>query len=822
MEDLKNKLTPMMRQWMDAKAKAKDAIVLFRMGDFYELFGDDAVRAAPILELALTSRDKDKEGGMPMAGFPHQAAPQYIAKLIAEGLKVAICDQLEDPKLAKGIVKRDITRVVTPGTVMDEQGLRANVNNYLAGVTEIQGTFGLCALDVSTGEFIATVTESEQALLEEIAILAPSELVVAADSLALKECLADLSCRLETRSLSSQKPNLAGSLGVLDPWFDEYASKAALLSTELVLSYVLETQGALYNHIRTPRPYAIDGQLLIDTTSRRHLDLVGAPGDLKREGTLLHVVDKTKTAMGGRQLLKWLLSPSTDLAVINGRLDVVQALYDEPNVRTLVREQLKAVYDIERLTAKCASGRVAPKELASLRDSIGELPGIVSALLEANVPTLRNRASIDVLQDVHELLDRALVANPPYALKDGGVFRQGHDPVLDDLVDLSAGGIAKIADIEQRERELTGIASLKVKYTRVFGYYIEITKTHLAKVPEHYRRKQTVASGERYVTEELARLEEQVAAAEARRSEREAELFDVLRRTLASHANRVLQTARLLAELDAFCSFAEVSDARRFVRPEVLPASSRCLHIVRGRHPIIESLSEKQGKPFVPNDVQLAGDNMQVLLITGPNMAGKSTIMRQVALIQLLAQAGCFVPAKAAQLSICDRIFTRVGASDDLRLGRSTFMVEMAETAHILNHATPNSLVLLDEIGRGTSTFDGLSIAWSVAEDLHNRVGARTLFATHYHELTVLSQTLSRLKNMHVAVQESEREISFMYLLAEGPATQSYGIHVARLAGLPEPVLDRAQEILRKLESQKQKFREERQQTGHSQMPLFM
>lgn len=766
-------MTPMQRQWAAAKERAKDAILLFRMGDFYELFADDAIKAAPILELALTSRDKD----IPMAGFPHQAAPAYIAKLIAQGFKVAICDQVEDPKTAKGLVKREITRIVTPGTVLEDDSLKPSSNNYLVAISAEAKQFGLSALDLSTGEFLETSTSNFQSILDEVSKLLPVEILITGEDwpkgllTRLEEVANQIqACRFE---FFSKPPN----------------------SSELILEYIAETQGNALSFLSKPKAYSIDSELIIDAVSREHLDISG----------LFQLLNKTCTAMGARQLNRWLNAPSTRLEEIQHRQNQVERFFNEAGHRKVLRETLKHLYDLERLTVKVAAGRVNPRELANIRDSLAHLPKVAELQ--------------DPLTDIHELLFRALAENPPLMLKDGGVFKPGYDTLLDEFVDFASGGRDQIAAIEQRERELTGISSLKVKYTRVFGYYIEITHTHLAKVPEHYKRKQTVASGERYVTQELMRLEEMVSTADVRRLAKESELFEQLRQQLSMHSTRLFESAALIAKLDTYTTFAEMADERRYVKPTLLDKSLNQLNIEDGRHPILEAINERKGKSFVPNSVVLNAHERQLLLITGPNMAGKSTIMRQVALIQLMAQAGSYVPAQAATLSLCDRIFTRVGASDDSRHGRSTFMVEMSETAHILNYATPHSLVLLDEIGRGTSTFDGLSIAWAVAEYLHNHIRARTLFATHYHELTKLTETLSHMRNMQVAVIENAGDINFLYTLLDGAAEGSYGIQVAKLAGLPKQVLDRANEVLSTLENDKAMPKVSRPKT--EQLPLF-
>ncbi|MBH1988512.1 MAG: DNA mismatch repair protein MutS [Myxococcaceae bacterium] len=747
----------MQKQWAAAKERAKDAILLFRMGDFYELFAEDANLAAPILELTLTSRDRD----IPMAGFPHHAAPAYIAKLVALGYKVAICDQLEDPKLAKGIVKRDITRIVTPGTVLEDDSLRPSSNNYLLALVASGHQYTLSAIDLSTGDFLETKTPNAQSLLDEVGKWLPSEILIGGTHW--------------SKPLLNQLKQVANQTKSCRFEFISEATSAS----QLILQYISETQGARFSCLGAPKAYSIESELIIDAVSREHLDLPG----------LFHLLNKTCTAMGARLLRRWLNAPSTHLPEIQRRFDGVENLLHQASRRQSVREILRHLYDLERLTVKISVNRATPRELANVRDSLARLPQISEVS--------------DPMPDLFELLDRSLADNPPMLLKEGGVFQAGYDALLDDYVGYASGGRDQIAAIEQRERERTGISSLKVKFTRVFGYYIEITNTHLAKVPEGYKRKQTVANGERYVTEELMRLEERVSTAEVRRLARETELFETLRAQMNQHAARLFQAAAQVAELDTLCALAECADEYRYVRPTILEKELNRLDIQEGRHPIIESLHQKKGLSFVPNSMQMNRHDRQLLLLTGPNMAGKSTMMRQVALIQLMSQMGSFVPASSAELSLCDRIFTRVGASDDSRTGRSTFMVEMSETAHILKHATSYSLVLLDEIGRGTSTFDGLSIAFAVAEYLHNEIRARTLFATHYHELTQLSETLSHMRNLQVAVSEQNGEIKFLYTLLEGAAGQSYGIQVARLAGLPKPVLDRANEVLKSLEQGK-------------------
>lgn len=809
------KITPMLKQWLVAKGKGKSAILLFRMGDFYEIFAQDAEIAAPILELALTARDKNKgDAAVPMAGFPHHSAAQYIAKLIGAGHKVAVCDQMEDPAQAKGIVKREITRVVTPGTVLEEDGLKTTENNFMVGVIQSDSGYGLSILDVSTGEFWGTVIADEQMLKDEIARLKPAEVVWGRfpspdlDSIpatfSLKERGTNHS---EYRDIPRSTPHLT-SFGHLDPFFKKADKRIATLTAEMLLEYLAETQGKVPANILPLKPYSIEKNLLLDPITIQHLDLMGPKGNQKKEGTLLSILDKTRTAMGSRMLTRSLLSPSGDLGEIKKRHDLVGALIQNPHLRDDIRSSLKYMYDLERLASRVAANRITPREMGHLRNSLGQLPVIKAALSglsrEGENPfdsllDPRISAGDRNLDTLHAALLNSLIPEPPHAQKEGGIFKKGYDPTLDELTSLARGGRDAIALIESREKERTGIPSLKIKYTRVFGYYIEVTRTHLDKVPADYKRKQTIATGERYVTEELAELESKVASAETKRILRESELFEELRQRILSSLLDIQNTAAEIAFIDMMCAFSITSEERGYCRPKLLELDARKMTVQSGRHPIVEVISEQDGHRFVPNDIEL-DEHSQMLLITGPNMGGKSTIMRQVALIQIMAQAGCFVPANSAEMSICDRIFTRVGASDDLASARSTFMVEMSETAHILKHATSASIVLLDEIGRGTSTFDGLSIAWSVAEFIHECVGARTLFATHYHEMTELSGTLSRLKNMHVAVSERDGDIAFLYTLIEGAAEQSYGVHVAKLAGMPDIVIDRANEVLGGLE----------------------
>ena len=810
------KVTPMLRQWLQAKAKAKDAILLFRMGDFYELFGDDAKLAGSVLDLAVTTRDRDKgDDAMPMAGFPHPAAPAYIARLIAAGMKVAVCDQLEDPAMAKGIVKRDVTRLVTPGMVIDEESLDAASNNFLVGLVDNGGhddrhRFGLCALDVSTGELLCTTAGSEGAVIDEVLRLAPRE-VVLDEALGahlverLTEVRPGVPARRVERRPAPGRHRLVDGLGSPDAWLTEPAHTAALLAAELCLQYAEETgQGRLPSHLRSPVAFSLDERLLLDATTRSHLALSGPAGDTRRTGTLLWHLDRTKTAAGGRRLLRRLLEPSCNLAEIEARLDRLAVLVEDPALRAQLSSLLTSMADVERLVARVASGRAGPRELWRLGRAVARLPGLAGALVGhdswADI-VVGLGADVEACVVVADAIAAAIIDDAPVVIGDDRAFREGYDADLDALWLLTTGGQGQIAALEAREREETGIASLKVRFNSVFGYYIEVTKAHHSKVPARYTRKQTVANGERYVTTELASLQEHVEGADSRRRRREGDLYATLLALIQGYARSLVALASFAADVDATLSLAEVAVADRQVRPVLLPATARRMVAEELRHPVVERWCAERGEAFVPSSLVLDAER-QVLVITGPNMAGKSTVMRQVALAQLLAQAGAFVSATSVELSLCDRIFTRVGADDDAVSGRSTFMVEMTETSHILRGASPFSLVLLDEIGRGTSTFDGLAIAWAVAEHLHDSVGARTLFATHYHELTALEATLSRLKNVHVVVKEWGDEIIFVRTLKDGAAGRSFGIQVARLAGLPAEVVARARDVLQHLEGE--------------------
>ncbi len=795
-------LTPMMQQYREAKERHPGMLLLFRMGDFYELFDQDAEVAAGVLGLALTSRDKT----VPMAGFPHHALEPHLRKLLQSGHRVAICDQVEDPALAKGLVRREVTRVVTPGTLTEDDLLDPRRANHLVALQPGDKEVGLAWVELSTGEFQGADVPWNR-LADELNRLAPSECL----------CAEEAPGRLMER-LREAAPAMA--LTTRPDWtFDDSSARAALFShfgvTTLagfgfnddqpcltaagaLLLYLQETLKASLAHIGRLRPYRHDRYLFLDEVTRRSLELTRTMRDGNREGSLLSVIDRTVTPMGARLLLDWIVSPLADRAGIEARLDAVGELREEQSLRQELRENLGSGSDLQRLTARVSTGRASPRDLAAVGRTLRLLPRIkakVTARKAALLCELESR--LELCPDLRELLDAALVDDPPPNPREGGVIKPGHDAGLDELRAIAKGGKEWIARFQAQEITRTGISSLKVGFNQVFGYYIEVTHTHVSKIPADYQRKQTLKNAERYITPELKEHEEKVLTAEEKLLQREFELFTALRNQVAAQTSRLMQTAEVLAMLDVLASLAELAASRQYCRPGL--CDEPILEISDGRHPVLDQTLPPG--TFVPNDVALGGEAGKLWLITGPNMAGKSTYIRQIALITLMAQMGSFVPARQARVGIADRIFTRVGASDELSRGQSTFMVEMTEAANILNNATPRSLVILDEIGRGTSTYDGVSLAWAIAEYLHDTVGCRALFATHYHELAQLAEKLPRLRNYNVLVREYQDEIVFLHKIAEGSADKSYGIHVARLAGVPEDVLDRAEDVLVELEA---------------------
>ncbi|HCC54654.1 MAG TPA: DNA mismatch repair protein MutS, partial [Desulfobulbaceae bacterium] len=786
------KITPMMQQYLEIKAQHQDAILFYRLGDFYEMFFDDAITASKVLGITLTSRNsKDDENRVPLCGIPYHAVSSYLAKMIKAGFKVAICEQVEDPKEAKGVIRREVVRVVTPGLVTDTQLLDDKDNRYLAAICQKGKAWGLSLLDLSTGEFLVSEREDLPALLDELGRLSPSEILlpeeVGEDSSLPRELLAYLPQSCLTRRPSAgfypetarqrllehfQVANLAG--------FGCEELKAGIAAAGALLLYLQETQKTALDHIERLTPIEFDHVLLMDESSRRNLELTQTLTCGAREGSLLDTLDLCETPMGARLLKKNLLFPLQEVEAIRQRLDTVEQLYLAPHLREDLRQLLAKVYDLERLNGRVVLGTANARDLTALRLSLAQLPPLKERLTGAN-GLLASLGAVDELAELSSLLESGIREDAPVTLREGNLIKPGYNAELDELVSLLRDGKALILGLEARERTRTGISNLKVGFNRIFGYYIEISRGQLAHVPEDFIRKQTLVNAERFITPELKEFEEKVTGAQDKRLELEYRLFVAIRATVAEASSRILHAAGQLAQIDFFCCLAEAAQKYRYSKP--LINAGEAIIIKEGRHPVIER-ALPPGR-FVPNDIHLDQESEEVLIITGPNMAGKSTVLRQTALITLMAQMGSFVPAAAAEIGVVDRIFTRVGASDNLRRGQSTFMVEMNETANILNNATERSLVILDEIGRGTSTFDGLSIAWAVAEELVNKngKGVKTIFATHYHELTELAATHNRVKNYNIAVREWNDTIIFLHKLLPGGTNRSYGIQVAALAG---------------------------------------
>ena len=802
--------TPAMRQYFEAKRQHRDAIVFFRMGDFYEMFYEDALTAARALELTLTSRSKDASGGaIPMCGLPYHAADGYIAKLVKKGFRVAICEQVEDPKKAKGLVRREVVRVVSPGTLTDAAYLEAREPAFLMAVVPGPAAgFGVALIDLSTGEFTTaefTGGDARQALSDELSVLRPREIVAPAALASVRELAAELrlgalvtsaddwTFEFESarRSLLDQlKTHSLHAFGLDD-------HPAAICAAGALVQYLRETQKADLAHLREVSFRAGSDCLVVDPTTLRNLEVMESTTG-GRTGSLLDEIDRTVTSMGGRLLRAWLLRPLLALERIQDRLDAVEEFAFRSTERAKVRETLKTIHDMERLVARAALGTAGPRDLVSLRQSIASIPRVRLLLQDLQAPLVRSLlAEIDDLADMRDELDRTLIDEPPALSRDGGMIRDGVDAELDELRTISRSGKQRIAEMEAAERERTGISNLKIRYNRVFGYYIEISKSNLAGVPGDYQRKQTIAGGERFITPALKEYEEKVLGADERIIEREVGMFEALRARVAAEAPRVQDTARGIAALDVLSALAETAAVSNYTKP--LMHAGEELIAADVRHPVVERFAPDA---FVPNDVTLDAASHQLIILTGPNMGGKSTYLRQTALLCLLAQTGSFVPARTAKLPVVDRLFARVGANDNIARGQSTFMVEMQETANILHCATSRSLVILDEIGRGTATFDGLSLAWAVAEYLASNPKARpkTIFATHYHELTDLADGLPGVANFHVVVREWKDEIVFLRKVVPGRSDRSYGIQVARLAGLPGSVVTRAREILNGLE----------------------
>jgi len=802
------KPTPMIQQYLSVKDEYPDALLFYRMGDFYEMFFEDAEKASQLLNITLTSRNKNVASPIPMCGVPFKAAQTYIARLITKGYKVAICDQVEDPSKAKGLVKREVTRVVTPGTILEEDLLEEKTNNYVLAMEIRDSLVGLAYLDVSTGKFRLTETSRFSDALDEVRRISPSEILLSGkvESLSI---YSQLKAGLEGHYLTYIDQRDFDFTGAKQRLLDLFKTlslegfgcdklKAGICAAGALTAYAQDTQKQSVAHIQNIETYVLGQYLLFDERSYQNLEIERNLRNGGPRGALLGVVDKTLTAMGGRKLREWVRYPLIEPQLIGGRHDAVQESVENMNITHALRGHLKQVQYMERLQGKITMGHANARDLVALKISLKALPEISVLLNDLKTPGFHPDLKLDDLAQLADLMEVSIREDAPPTIQEGGIIKTGYDAALDELIQVSRDGKGWLVKLEAREREITGINALKVRYNKVFGYYLEVPKARLENVPDHYVRKQTLVNAERYITDELKQFESKVLGAEDRRAALEYRIFQDIRQKIMGHKDDLQATAQFIAQLDCLTALAVVAEENDYSRPE-LNKEGRII-IEDGRHPVIEKMIA--GERFVPNSV-LLDNQQQVLIITGPNMAGKSTILRQVALTSLMAQAGSFVPARHASLCITDRIFTRVGALDNLSQGHSTFLVEMQETANILNNATGDSLVIMDEIGRGTSTYDGLSLAWAVAEHLHdlNGKGVKTLFATHYHELTELAQTKERVRNYNIAVKEWNDEIIFLRKLVEGGTNRSYGIQVARLAGIPGNVVSKAKKILARIEN---------------------
>ncbi|MBI4961805.1 MAG: DNA mismatch repair protein MutS [Desulfomonile tiedjei] len=798
----------MMRQYREHKERHPDAILLFRMGDFYEMFFDDATKASGILEIALTTRDKNKEESVPMCGFPHHAASAYISRLLAAGERVAVCDQMEDPRQAKGIVRREVTRVLTPGLTEDPETIKSNENHFTVALFRQRNEVAMASFDLSTGDLLVTQTDQPSIAAQELRRIDPKEVLVPE-----KESEEDLFRGMLDGPLYVHPVDewMSDPRGCADALRDQYGVRnlegfgltdgsSLAIAAGMIINYVRQNRSDAPTHIKPPRVYQLGNFMVLDHSTLRNLEIFKNLRDGTTTGTLLKLLDRTATAMGARLIRQWISYPLLDTQEIRLRSETVEALVENTILRTELRDILKGIGDIERIAGKISLKSATPRDLVQLRVSSEKIPAIIKLLDGLDTALVEKLRQADDLSYVAHAIAAVLVDSPPPTIRDGGVIRDGYNKELDELRSISYRGKEWIAGIEAREREQTGIPNLRVGYNRVFGYFIEVTKSHQTKIPAHYVRKQTLVNAERYITDDLKEYELKVLNAQEKILELEEQIFDLLRTKLLEVINRIQATAGHIAALDTLVALAEVAAARGYCRPEVHDGDE--ILIAEGRHPVVETFDQRE--TYVPNDVQLNRASEQILIITGPNMAGKSTYMRQTALVVLMAQMGSFVPAGQASVGIVDRIFTRIGAADYLAFGQSTFMVEMNETAEILHNATPRSLVLLDEVGRGTSTFDGLSIAWAVTEYLHDRPdgGPRTLFATHYHELVDIALIKPRVRNYNIAVREWGDKVVFLRKIVPGGCSRSYGIQVARLAGIPDTVIGRAREILSNLEKE--------------------
>ncbi len=805
---MEGKLTPMMEQYLKTKQEYPDSILFYRLGDFYEMFFDDAIKASKELEITLTGKDCGLSERAPMCGVPFHSASAYIAKLIERGYKVALCEQVEDPKAAKGIVRREVIRIMTPGTVISDEFLNARTNNYLAVIYGSGERYGFAASDISTGEMYATELEGDDEALGELARYEPREVII--NSAAAEKLSGQIRLRFNV------KPEERGEEFFENDYYKDVilhqfskqsleeiklgGKKHAMYAVGAMLNYLKHTQKTSLTYLNTITVYETSKYMDIDINTRRNLEITESMRDKVKKGSLLWVIDYTRTAMGARLLKQWVEKPLVDPIEINKRLEAVKELKEAVMLRDDLAEALDGTYDISRILSRIVQGTVTPRDLVSIKMTLLKLPDIECILSAMKSPMLRElKKNFDIMEDVAGLLDRAIKDEPSAFLRDGGVIKDGFDEYIDELRLAMRDGKKWLASIETEEKEATGISKLKIGYNKVFGYYIEVTKANIKDVPDYYIRKQTLANCERYITPKLKEIENTILGASERVLALESHVFERIRTRVEASAERLKRAAEIIAKTDAVLSLAEAAVKNNYVMPEVYEGGN--IEIKDGRHPVVEKMSAET--MFVPNDTYLNTDSDRMMIITGPNMAGKSTYMRQAALITLMAQIGSFVPASSARIGVVDRIFTRVGASDDIASGQSTFMLEMNEVSHILKNATANSLIILDEIGRGTSTFDGLSIAWAVAEYINNKrkIGAKTLFATHYHELTELENTLDGVKNYRIAVKKRGDDITFLRKIVRGGADDSYGIEVAALAGVPKEVINGAKKILARIEN---------------------
>ena len=826
-------LTPMMKQYMNIKKNYEDSILFYRLGDFYEMFFEDALVASKELEITLTQRECGLEEKAPMCGVPFHAADSYVNKLIDRGYKVAICEQLEDPALAKGLVKRDVIRVVTPGTITDLNALDEKTNNFLSCIFLDKNGIGITYVDISTGEMYTTQYYGNEKqcigfLLDELGKISPSEIIANDTFLENKKVIKIISNKINPYISSYNNSLIDVNLMTekIENHFniDDIAKlniadkKYSIISAGILLNYLYETQKVSLGHINNISYYNVSDYMVLDINTRINLELNETIISKAKKGSLLWLLDKTSTAMGGRLLKKWIEQPLINVDKIQQRLNVVQIFYDDIILMDQVKTLLKGIYDLERLTGKIAYGNCNARDLVSLKSSISILPKLRNLLINSNYEILRNIGNtIDCLDDIFVLIDKSIIDEPPLSIKEGGVIKSDYNKELFELRETSVKGKDWLSSLEEQEKQRTGIKSLKIGFNKVFGYYIEISKSYLNLVPENYIRKQTLANGERYITPELKEMESKILGAEGKMIAIEYKIFVEIRDLIKKEAKRIQKASKIVSKLDVLNSFAQVAFKNNYIRPKLNNDGE--INIINGRHPVVEELIESE--LFVPNDTFLDKNDNRVLIITGPNMAGKSTYMRQVALITLMAQIGSFVPADDANIGIVDRIFTRIGASDNLTQGESTFMVEMNEVSNIIKNATKNSLLILDEVGRGTSTSDGLSIAWAVIEYISNNIKAKTLFATHYHELTKLEGKIEGIKNYTISVEKKGEDIIFLRKITRGSTDKSYGIEVAKLAGINSEIIRRANQILLEIENKDEKINIESKQAKTEQLNIF-